>query len=59
MEKPIVKYIDPDGTAYSQQENLQRIRIKYVRNPPPGYTAEEIENMGDEDLLDMDYFLNE
>lgn len=56
MEKPIVKYIDPDGTAYSQQENLQRIRIKYVRNPPPGYTAEEIKNMGDED---MDYFLNE
>lgn len=55
----VTTYIDPDGTVYSQQEHLQRIRIQYAKTPPPGYTAKEIENMGDEDLLDMDYFLNE
>jgi len=59
MEKSVVNYIDPDGTVHSEQEHLQRIRKKYVKNPPPGYTAEEIKHMGDEDLLDMDYFLNE
>ena len=59
MEKPIVTYVDPDGTVYSEQEHLERIREKYIKNPPAGYTAKEIKNMGDEDLLDMDYFLNE
>ena len=59
MEKPIVQYIDADGVVYTEQEHLEIIRIKYVTNPPAGYTAEEIRNMGDEDLLDMDYFLNE
>lgn len=31
MEKPIVTYIDPDGTVYSEQEHLERIREKYVK----------------------------
>lgn len=34
-------------------------RAKYVKNPPEGMTAEDIREMSDDDLLDMDYFLNE
>ena len=32
---------------------------KYRKNPPDGYTRREIERMRDNDILDMDYFLNE
>lgn len=32
---------------------------KYMKNPPDGYTRREIEHMRDNDILDMDYFLNE
>ena len=28
-------------------------------NPPEGLSSEDIRNMSDDDLLDMDYFLNE
>ena len=38
---------------------LERLRNKYIKNPPEGMTAEDIKNMSDDDLLDMDYFLNE
>lgn len=36
-----------------------KIRQKYADNPPEGYTKEEICKMSDNDILDMDYFLNE
>ena len=52
-------YIDPDGTVHSEKEYVEIVREKYTQNPPAGYTSEEIQEMGDEDLLDMDYFLNE
>jgi hypothetical protein len=55
----IVQIIDADGVSYTEKEYADHIRKKYVENPPAGYTADEIENMSDEDLLDMDYFLNE
>ena len=35
------------------------LRQKYIQNPPEGMTPEDIRNMPDEDLLDMDFFLNE
>lgn len=35
------------------------LRRKYIQNPPEGFTADEIRKMSYEDLLDMDYFLNE
>jgi len=38
---------------------VEEIRKQYIENPPEGMTAEDIRNMSDEDLLDMDYFLNE
>ena len=35
------------------------IRNKYIKNPPEGMTADDISHMSEDDLLDMDYFLNE
>ena len=35
------------------------IEDKYIKNPPEGMTAENIRHMSEDDLLDMDYFLNE
>lgn len=38
---------------------VEKLRQKYIQNPPEGMTAEQIKRMSDSDLLDMDYFLNE
>lgn len=38
---------------------VKKVRQKYLDNPPEGYTKKDIEKMRDDDLLDMDYFLNE
>ena len=38
---------------------LERLRNKYIKNPPEGMTPDDIKHMSDSDLLDMDYFLNE
>lgn len=35
------------------------IRNKYIKNPPEGMTADDIRRMSEDNLLDMDYFLNE
>lgn len=40
-------------------EDVNDLRRKYMENPPEGYTTKDIERMSDEDVLDMDYFLNE
>jgi hypothetical protein len=40
-------------------QNVEKIRQKYIDNPPEGMTAADIRRMSDDDLLDMDYFLNE
>lgn len=40
-------------------DDVNDLRRKYMENPPEGYTATDIEKMSDEDILDMDYFLNE
>jgi hypothetical protein len=39
--------------------DMEKLRQKYLDNPPDGYSKAEIQRMRDEDLLDMDYFLNE
>ena len=39
--------------------NTEKLRKKYMDNPPEGLSSEDIPNMSDDDLLDMDYFLNE
>lgn len=35
------------------------LRRKYIQNPPERFTADKIRKMSYEELLDMDYFLNE
>ena len=40
-------------------ENVEELRKKYMENPPEGYSKDNIKNMSDNDILDMDYFLNE
>ena len=39
--------------------NIEKLRKKYMDNPPEGMTSKDIRLMSEEALLDMDYFLNE
>lgn len=39
--------------------NIEELRKKYIENPPEGMTSKDIRRMSEEELLDMDYFLNE
>ena len=39
--------------------STEKIRKKYIDNPPEGMTSKDIRSMSDEALLDMDYFLND
>ena len=39
--------------------NIEELRTKYMNNPPEGMTSRDIRNMSEDELLDMDYFLNE
>lgn len=39
--------------------NTEKLRKKYMDNPPEGMTSEDIRRMSENDLLDMDYFFNE
>lgn len=54
----IVTYVIK-GETLTEAEFAQRLRDKYSKNPPEGYSAKEILRMSDDDILDMDYFLNE
>lgn len=48
-----------NGVKMSEAEFAQYLREKYMKNPPIGYSSKEISRMRDNDILDMDYFLNE
>ena len=39
--------------------DIDELRRKYIETPPEGMTSEDIRHMSEDDLLDMDYFLNE
>lgn len=41
------------------KSTIEELRQKYTNNPPEGMTSADIRHMSDDDLLDMDYFLNE
>lgn len=47
------------GGIDTMKSNIEELRIKYIDNPPEGMTSADIRHMSDDDLLDMDYFLNE
>ena len=35
---------------------IEKLRQKYIKNPPEGMTSSLVKNMTDSDLLDMHYF---
>ena len=37
----------------------EKLRKKYMDNPPEGMTSEDIRRMSEDDLLNMNYFLSE
>ena len=39
--------------------DIEELLYVYLLNPPEGMTSEDIRHMSGDDLLDMDYFLNE
>ena len=39
--------------------DVEALRKKYMDNPPEGLTSTDIRHTSEEDLLDMDYFLND
>ena len=45
--------------AVLMNPNTEKLRKKYIDNPPEGITSGDIRRMSEDDLLDMDYFLNE
>lgn len=40
-------------------KSLEKLRQKYINNPPEGMTPKLVKDMTDSDLLDMHYFLTE
>ena len=43
----------------TEAQLAKELRRKYNENPPEGMTSAEVRSMSDDELLDMDYFLNE
>ena len=39
--------------------NIEKKKKKYMANPPEGMTSGDIRDMSEDELLDMDYFLND
>ena len=42
-----------------EKKYAAELRKKYIAAPPEGMTVEDVRHMSDNDLLDMEYFLNE
>ncbi len=47
------------GDSPSMKPDIEELRRKYIETPPEGMTSEDIRHMSEDDLLDMDYFLND
>ena len=43
---------------FTMSKRSDELRNKYIKNPPEGITADDVRHMSEDDLLDMDYFLN-
>lgn len=54
---PCVILLSKEATY--MKTDTEKLRQKYIDNPPEGMTSEDIRRMSEDDLLDMDYFLNE
>ena len=51
--------ISPKGEYSTMKPNIEELRKKYIENPPEGMTSKDIRHMSEDELLDMDYFLND
>ena len=47
------------GGSHTIKPDIEELRKKYIENPPEGMTSENIRCMSEDELLDMNYFLNE
>lgn len=56
---PAVETIFETEECFMNRQDTEKLRQRYIQNPPEGMTADEIRSMSANDLLDMDYFLNE
>ncbi len=43
----------------TEKELVEKLRTKYMLNPPEGLTLNDITHMSDSDLLDLDYFMSD
>jgi len=51
--------ISTDRRLTMDPEFIEKLRQKYIKDPPEGMIAKLVKNMTDSDLLDMHYFLTE
>ena len=54
---PVLYFLTKEDAP--MKRNTEKLRKKYMDNPPEGMTSGDIRRMSEDDLLDMDYFLNE
>ena len=54
---PMVYFLSKE--VIPMKQDIEKLRKKYMNNPPEGLTSGDIRHMSGDDLLDMDYFLNE
>ena len=43
----------------TMKPDIEELRKKYMKNPPEGMTSKDIRRMSEDELLYMDYFLND
>ncbi len=48
-----------NSKSITKEELVKKLRKQYTDNPPEGINSKLVEDMSDEGLLDMDYFLHE
>lgn len=54
---PMVYFLSKE--VIPMKQDIEKLRKKYMNNPPEGLTSGDIRHMSGDELLDMDYFLNE
>jgi len=47
------------GVNSVMKPDIEELRRKYIENPPEGMTSKDIRYMSEDELLDMDYFIND
>ena len=54
---PMVYFLSKE--VIPMKQDIEKLRKKYMNNPPEGLTSGDIRHMSGDELLDMHYFLNE